>query len=64
MDALADSVQVFAPHNEDHLRECSQNVGMLRRVAEALDSVAPGLKSFVYSGGTRVRSLPSSITPD
>ena len=30
---------------------------MLRRVAEALNAVAPGLKSIVYSGGTRVSSF-------
>ncbi|SPO06454.1 uncharacterized protein DNG_09144 [Cephalotrichum gorgonifer] len=44
---------VFAPVNDDHLRECSQNAGMLQRVADAMNTVAPALKSFVYSGGTR-----------
>ncbi|KPM39743.1 hypothetical protein AK830_g6809 [Neonectria ditissima] len=44
---------VFAPHNDDHLQECRLNCDMMRRVAGALNTLAPRLKSFVYSGGTR-----------
>ncbi|KAK7421634.1 hypothetical protein QQX98_002101 [Neonectria punicea] len=44
---------VFSPHNDDHLQECQLNCDMMRRVAGALNTLAPGLKSFVYPGGTR-----------
>lgn len=30
------------------------NCAMMERVANAMNIVAPSLKSFVYSGGTRV----------
>ncbi|KAF7551199.1 hypothetical protein G7046_g7783 [Stylonectria norvegica] len=44
---------VFLPQNDDQLEECRVNCGMMRRVAEAMNALAPNLKSFVYSGGTR-----------
>ncbi|KAL4737933.1 hypothetical protein BDV11DRAFT_206399 [Aspergillus similis] len=44
---------VFAPFNGDHIQECSQNCGIMQRLADALNIVAPRLQSFVYSGGSR-----------
>ncbi|CAM1501506.1 Fc.00g034900.m01.CDS01 [Cosmosporella sp. VM-42] len=44
---------VFSPHDEDHIQECQLNCDMMRRVADAMNELAPDLKSFVYSGGTR-----------
>ncbi|KAM0548457.1 hypothetical protein ACHAPJ_009943 [Fusarium lateritium] len=44
---------VFAPHNESHEKECQLNSDMMRSLASALNTLAPNLKSFVYSGGTR-----------
>ncbi|PYI24421.1 hypothetical protein BO99DRAFT_439224 [Aspergillus violaceofuscus CBS 115571] len=44
---------VFAPFNDDHIQECTQNCGMMQRLADALNIVAPRLRSFVYSGGSR-----------
>ncbi|KAF4467194.1 sirq [Fusarium albosuccineum] len=44
---------VFAPHNESHEGECQLNSNMMRNLASALNTLAPHLKSFVYSGGTR-----------
>jgi hypothetical protein len=45
---------VFASLNEDAVKECAQNCGMMQRLADALNMVAPNLQTFVYSGGTRV----------
>lgn len=51
---------VFSALNDDHIRECQMNCEMMQRVVDALNIVSPALKSFVYSGGTRVRrSSPS-----
>ncbi|KAM0424945.1 hypothetical protein ACHAPT_009746 [Fusarium lateritium] len=44
---------VFAPYNDDFEKECQLNCGMMRNLASALNVLAPHLKSFVYSGGTR-----------
>ncbi|RHZ69792.1 hypothetical protein CDV55_103607 [Aspergillus turcosus] len=44
---------LFAPLNEDPVKECAQNCGMMQRLADALNMVAPNLQTFVYSGGTR-----------
>ncbi|RJE17825.1 hypothetical protein PHISCL_09835 [Aspergillus sclerotialis] len=44
---------VFAPFNDDYIQECNQNCGIMRRLAGALNIVAPRLQSFVYSGGSR-----------
>ncbi|KAF5660141.1 hypothetical protein FHETE_9114 [Fusarium heterosporum] len=48
----ADDV-VFAPNDENHEEERNINCGMMHSLASALNSLAPHLKSFVYSGGTR-----------
>lgn len=53
----ADDV-VFAPHDENHEEECRINSSMMRNLASALNTLAPHLKSIVYSGGTRVPPLP------
>lgn len=45
---------VFASFGEDHVRECELNCAMMQRVADAVNIISPSLKSFVYSGGTRV----------
>ncbi|EAW20652.1 uncharacterized protein NFIA_030850 [Aspergillus fischeri NRRL 181] len=45
---------VFASLNEDAVKEYTQNCGMMQRLADALNMVAPNLQTFVYSGGTRV----------
>ena len=47
---------VFSAFNDDHIRERETNCAMMERVAGAMNLLAPNLKSFVYSGGTRVRS--------
>jgi hypothetical protein len=52
----ADDV-VFAPHDENHEEECRINSSMMRNLASALNTLAPHLKSIVYSGGTRVPRL-------
>ncbi|GFF69953.1 hypothetical protein IFM60648_03050 [Aspergillus lentulus] len=44
---------VFASLNEDPIKECAQNCGMMQRLVDALNTVAPNLQTFVYSGGTR-----------
>ncbi|KAM0289009.1 hypothetical protein ACHAO9_006518 [Fusarium lateritium] len=44
---------VFAPHDENHEEECKINSNMMRNLASALNTLAPHLKSIVYSGGTR-----------
>ncbi|KIL86113.1 hypothetical protein FAVG1_10509 [Fusarium avenaceum] len=44
---------VFAPHDENHEEECRINSSMMRNLASALNTLAPHLKSIVYSGGTR-----------
>ncbi|KAL4779268.1 hypothetical protein BJX76DRAFT_341284 [Aspergillus varians] len=44
---------VFSPFDEDHIQECNQNCGMMQRVADALNIVAPALQSFIYPGGSR-----------
>ncbi|KAK2591583.1 hypothetical protein QQS21_010711 [Conoideocrella luteorostrata] len=44
---------VFNACSEDHIRESRLNCDMMRRVAGALNIVAPCLKSITYSGGTR-----------
>ncbi|KAL4869924.1 hypothetical protein BDV12DRAFT_184870 [Aspergillus spectabilis] len=44
---------VFAPFKDDYLQECNQNCGIMQRVADALNIVAPRLQSFVYPGGSR-----------
>lgn len=46
---------VFAPFNDDHIRECKQNSDMMQRIVDAMNIVAPKLKSVVYAGGSRVR---------
>ncbi|PHH70217.1 hypothetical protein CDD83_5497 [Cordyceps sp. RAO-2017] len=53
---------VFSAFNDDHVRECEINCGMMQRVADAVDALAPELESFVYSGGTRVNpfSFPTA----
>lgn len=38
---------------DDHLGECQLNQAMMKRVAGAMNLLAPNLRSFVYSGGTR-----------
>ncbi|KAK5995921.1 Short chain dehydrogenase sirQ-like protein [Cladobotryum mycophilum] len=42
---------VFTAINDDHIRECRVNCGMMERVADALNIITPNLKSLVYSGG-------------
>ncbi|KAL4906790.1 hypothetical protein BDW74DRAFT_176400 [Aspergillus multicolor] len=44
---------VFSPFNGDHIQECTQNCDMVRRVANALNTLAPNLQAFVYPGGSR-----------
>ncbi|KAL4917433.1 hypothetical protein BDW62DRAFT_184033 [Aspergillus aurantiobrunneus] len=44
---------VFSPVNGDHVQECNQNCAMMQRVADALNLVAPRLRSFIYPGGSR-----------
>ncbi|WAO87245.1 Hypothetical protein NCS54_00454900 [Fusarium falciforme] len=44
---------VFAPYNDDFEKECQLNCDMMRNLTSALNALAPRLKSFVYSGGTR-----------
>ncbi|PYH44415.1 uncharacterized protein BP01DRAFT_82551 [Aspergillus saccharolyticus JOP 1030-1] len=44
---------VFAPFNDDHIQECTQNCGIMQRLADAMNIVAPKLRSFVYPGGSR-----------
>ncbi|KNG83243.1 hypothetical protein ANOM_009055 [Aspergillus nomiae NRRL 13137] len=44
---------VFAPFDDDHVQECNQNCGIMQRLADALNVVAPRLRSFVYPGGSR-----------
>lgn len=48
---------VFNAHDDDYVQECKMNCDMMRRVSEALNIVAPSLRSLVYSGGTRVGDL-------
>lgn len=56
----ADDV-VFAPHDENHEEECRINSSMMRNLASALNTLAPHLKSIVYSGGTRVHPLTTHL---
>jgi hypothetical protein len=56
----ADEV-VFAPHDENHEEECRINSTMMRNLASALNTLAPHLKSIVYSGGTRVPPLTTHL---
>ncbi|KZL82598.1 sirq protein [Colletotrichum incanum] len=44
---------VFNPVNNDHIRECEVNCGIMQRVVDSLILLSPDLKSFVYPGGTR-----------
>ncbi|KAF4980523.1 hypothetical protein FZEAL_3458 [Fusarium zealandicum] len=44
---------VFSPHAESEEKECQLNSDMMRGLVSALNTLAPKLKSFVYSGGTR-----------
>jgi hypothetical protein len=53
---------VFASFDEDHVRECELNCAMMKRVADAVNIIAPSLKTFVYSGGTRVWLTYPSIS--
>lgn len=57
----ADDV-VFAPHDENHEEECRINTAMMRNLASALNTLAPHLKSIVYSGGTRVPPLTTHLS--
>ncbi|GFF54948.1 hypothetical protein IFM46972_10146 [Aspergillus udagawae] len=41
---------VFASLNEDPIKECTQNCGMMQRLADALNMAAPNLQTFMYSG--------------
>ncbi|KAH6693850.1 hypothetical protein F5X68DRAFT_248319 [Plectosphaerella plurivora] len=44
---------VFTAVMGDHIEECNLNQDMMKRVAGAVNLVAPKLESVVYSGGTR-----------
>ncbi|RDA93513.1 hypothetical protein CP533_3980 [Ophiocordyceps camponoti-saundersi (nom. inval.)] len=44
---------VFAPLDGEEHREVQVNADMMRRVVEALNLVAPRMRSFVYGGGTK-----------
>ncbi|RDW86259.1 uncharacterized protein DSM5745_02901 [Aspergillus mulundensis] len=44
---------VFSPFNGDHVEECNQNCDMVRRVVDALNTLALNLQSFIYPGGSR-----------
>ncbi|KAL5002444.1 hypothetical protein BDV10DRAFT_181649 [Aspergillus recurvatus] len=43
---------VFSPL-DDHVQERNRNCNMVRRVADALNILAPNLQSFIYPGGSR-----------
>lgn len=57
---LANLNQVFSALNSDAVEECKINCDMMRRVVAAVNIISPGLKAFIYPGGTRVcdRSIP------
>ncbi|EQB43278.1 hypothetical protein CGLO_18089 [Colletotrichum gloeosporioides Cg-14] len=44
---------VFKEVNDDHILECQANCKMMQRVVDAITCLSPGLKSFIYPGGTR-----------
>ncbi|KAL5333215.1 hypothetical protein BJX70DRAFT_381772 [Aspergillus crustosus] len=54
---------IFVPNNDDAIQECNQNCAIMQRVADALNIVAPKLRSFVYPGGSRGYGIydPSGI---
>ena len=47
-------VVVFKPMEND-VEEAKTNCAMMGKVAYAMNQLSPRLKSFVYSGGTRVK---------
>lgn len=48
---------MFASINKEAVKEGTQNYIMMQRLADALDMVAPCLKTIVYAGGTRVSTF-------
>ncbi|KAK2779047.1 sirq protein [Colletotrichum kahawae] len=44
---------VFKEVNDDHILERQTNCNMMQRVDDVITSLSPGLKSFIYPGGTR-----------
>lgn len=50
---LTDKPQVFRANDKNHEAEVEMNTGMMARFLNAIESLTPNLKFFVFPGGTR-----------